>query len=98
MNDEVSYSYPCLAASLMLAGCESDDGAWVKDDTLRSEAEPALAECKYQAEAATIGVGANDHPKTWDEAIGDGLGDAVIQTMDQEELINSCLRAKGFRQ
>lgn len=89
---------PFLAASLMLAGCVSDDSAWVKDATPRSETEQALAECKYQAEAATIGIGANDHPKTWGEAIGDGIGNAVIQVMDEEELINSCMRAKGFRQ
>ncbi len=88
---------PLLTGSLMLAGCASDDSAWVKDDTPRSDTDQALADCKYQAEAATIGIGANDHPKTWGEAIGDGLGNAVIQTMDEEELITSCMRAKGFR-
>ncbi|WP_157017879.1 hypothetical protein [Mesorhizobium xinjiangense] len=84
-------------AALAFAGCVSDDTAWVKDDTPRTETEQALAECKYQAEAATIGIGANDHPKTWGEAIGDGIGDAVIQVMDEDELVKSCMRDKGFR-
>jgi hypothetical protein len=89
---------PVLAVSAMLAGCVSDDSSWVKDATPRSEAEQALADCKYQAQAATIGIGANDHPKTWGEAIGDGIGDAVIQTIDEAELVKSCMQAKGFRQ
>lgn len=88
---------PFLAVPLLLTGCASDDQAWVKDDTPRSETDQALAECKYQAEAATVGIGANDHPKTWGEAIGDGIGDAVIQTMDEAELVKSCMKAKGFR-
>lgn len=88
---------PVLAVMLMLAGCQSDGGPWVADDTPRSEADQALADCKYQAEAATIGIGANDHPKTWGEAIGDGIGDGVIQAMDEAELVKSCMEAKGFR-
>ncbi|WP_295805595.1 hypothetical protein [uncultured Nitratireductor sp.] len=89
---------PLSAVPLILAGCVSDgDNAWVKDDTARSDTQQALAECKYEAEAATIGIGANDHPKTWGEAVGDGIGDAVIQAMDENELIKSCMRAKGFR-
>lgn len=82
----------------MLAGCMSDDNAWVKDATPRSEAQQVLAECKYEAQAATIGIGANRHPKTWGEAIGEGIGDGVIQAMDEDELVKSCMRAKGFRQ
>lgn len=87
-----------VAVSLVLPGCVSDDKAWVRDDTPRSEADQALAECKYQAQAATIGIGANDRPKTWGEAIGDGIGDAVIQTIDEAELVKSCMQAKGFQQ
>lgn len=87
---------PVLAVSLMLAGCVSDDTQWVRDDTPRSEADQALAECKYQAEAATIGIGANDHPKTWSDAIGEGIGDGVVRGMDEAELVKSCMKSKGF--
>lgn len=90
--------FSSLAASVMLAGCMSDDNAWAKDATPRSEAQQVLAECKYEAQAATIGIGANRHPKTWGEAIGEGIGDGVIQAMDEDELVKSCMRAKGFRQ
>lgn len=46
---------------------------WMRDDTPHSEAQQALAECKYQTLGAETGIGANDHPETWGEAIGDGL-------------------------
>ncbi|MFC6487476.1 hypothetical protein [Nitratireductor sp. GCM10026969] len=86
-----------VTASLTLAGCASNDGPWVKDDTPRSDADQALADCKYQAEAATIGIGANDHPRTWGDAIADGIGDGVVQAMDEAELVKSCMEARGFR-
>ncbi|UUP18236.1 hypothetical protein [Nitratireductor thuwali] len=89
---------PFLAFWLMMAGCASDDRSWVRDDTPRSDVDQALAECKYQAEAATIGIGANNHhPRTWGDAIGDAIGDGIIQGMDEAELVNSCMQAKGFR-
>jgi len=87
-----------LAASLALSGCVSENKPWVRDDATRSDADQALADCKYQAEAATIGIGANDHPKTWTDAIGQGIGDGVVRAMDENELIKSCMEAKGFRQ
>lgn len=85
-----------FTASLMLAGCASSNKQWVKDGAPRSEAEQALAECKYQAEAATIGIGANTRSKTWGDAISDGIADGVVRGMDEVELTNSCMKAKGF--
>ena len=87
-----------ITASLVLAGCASNDKPWVSDDTTRSEADQALAECKYEAEAATVGIGANSHPRTWADAIADGIGDGVVRAMDENELVKSCMEAKGFRQ
>lgn len=91
-------SVPVMAALLMLTGCVSDNKPWVRDDATRSDADQALADCKYQAEAATIGIGANSHPKTWSDAIGEGIGDGIVRAMDENELIKSCMEAKGFRQ
>jgi len=86
---------PPLAAALML-GCASEDKPWVKDNTPHTAAEQALEECKYQAEAATIGIGAGSHPKTFGKAIGQGIGDGIVRAMDENELIEHCMKAKGF--
>jgi len=90
--------FPSLVASLIQCGCASDDNAWVRDGTPRSEVEQALAECKYQPQAAAIGIGSNTTPGTWSDAISEGIGSGIVQAMDEEELIKSCMRAKGFRQ
>lgn len=58
----------------------------------------ALAECKYQAQTATVTIGASSHPKTFSDAIGEGIGEGIVQAMDEQELIKSGMRAKGFRQ
>lgn len=86
-----------LAAMIALAGCATSEREWTRDDTPKSEADQALADCKYQAEAATVTIGANDRPSTWGDAISDGVASGVVRGMDQAELEKSCMEAKGFR-
>jgi|GEM_PF-1397863 len=85
-----------LIAVLSVVGCGSPQKAWVKDNTPHTAAEQALAECNYQAEAATIGIGAGSHPKTFGKAISTGISDGVVRAMDEKELVEHCMQAKGF--
>ncbi len=85
-----------FAASLLIAGCTTSDQQWVRDGAPQSDADQALAECKYEAEAATVTIGANNRPKTWGDAISEGVASGVVRGMDEAELVNSCMRAKGF--
>lgn len=89
---------PMLAALLVLAGCVSNNRPWMKDDTPRSEADQALADCKYQAEQATIGIGAGRHYRSYEDAIGAGIADGIEQGMDERKLVKDCMTAKGFTQ
>lgn len=91
-------SIAVLTASILLAGCTSSKKPWVKSDVPQSEAEQAMAECQYQAEAATIGIGSGGHYKTYESAIGAGIAAGIEQELDQEKLIADCMRAKGFSQ
>jgi outer membrane lipoprotein SlyB len=87
-----------LTASLSLAGCVSNDKPWVKDNSVRSETDQALADCKYQAKAATIGIGQGQQYKSFSNAIAAGINDGIEQATDEKELIADCMRAKGFNQ
>lgn len=87
-----------LSASILLAGCNSSKKPWVKSDVPQSETEQAMAECKYQAEAATIGIGSGGHYKTYESAIGAGIAAGVEQELDREKLVADCMKAKGFSQ
>ena len=87
-----------ISASILLAGCNSSKKPWVKSDVPRSETEQAMAECNYQAEAATIGIGSGGHYKTYESAIGAGIAAGVEQELDREKLVADCMKAKGFSQ
>ncbi|MEO9341022.1 hypothetical protein ABFT80_26870 [Mesorhizobium sp. SB112] len=85
-----------LVTTLMLVGCTTSEREWIRDDTPKSEADQALAECKYQAEAATVTIGSNNRPGTFGDAISEGVASGVVRGMDQAELEKSCMEAKGF--
>lgn len=85
-----------LAAMIALAGCATSERQWVRDDTPKSEADQALADCKYQAEAATVTIGSNNRPGTWGDAVSEGVASGVVRGMDEAELTKSCMEAKGF--
>ncbi len=87
-----------LVGSVFLAGCASSKKPWIKDDVPRSETEQAMAECKYQAETATVGIGSGGHYKTYKKALSAGVAAGVERALDQEELIESCMKANGFKQ
>lgn len=90
-------SFIVLVTTLVFAACATSEREWVRDDTPRSEADQALAECKYQAEAATVTIGANNRPGTWADAISEGVASGVVRGIDEAELEKSCMESKGFR-
>jgi hypothetical protein len=85
-----------LVAAIWLSGCATSEREWVRDDTPKSEVDQALADCKYQAEAATVTIGANNRPGTFGDAISEGVASGVVRGMDEVELTKSCMEAKGF--
>ena len=93
-------SFKAIATVLIpfaLAACASTDQQWVREGTPRSEAEQALAECQYQAETATVAIRTPYRQgESWGDAIGQGIGDGVVRGMEESELVQSCMAAKGF--
>ncbi|MCZ7935281.1 hypothetical protein O9X90_23405 [Agrobacterium leguminum] len=88
-----------LSASILLASCNSSKKPWVKSDVRQSEAEQAMAECNYQAEAATITIGSGGgHYKSYGSAIEAGIANGIEQELDREKLVGDCMKAKGFSQ
>lgn len=87
-----------VAGIVALAGCASPDAKWVRDDTPRSTADQALADCKYQAQAASATIHPNTRPKTFTDAISEGVSAGVMRGMEEQELIKACMKSKGFTQ
>ena len=86
-----------FATSMVLAGCAEEGQQWAKDNTPRTEAEQALTECKYQSEAATTNIRTPlQKDDSFGDAIGQGISDGVVRGMEESELVNACMKAKGF--
>ena len=86
-----------FATSAILAGCAENDQQWIKDNTSRSEAEQALTECQYQSQAATTGIRTPlRKDDSFGDAIGQGISDGVVRGMEGSDLVNACMKAKGF--
>lgn len=91
-----SASVVVVAGIVALAGCASHDAEWVRDDTPRSVADQTLADCKYQAETATATISSNLRPKTFGDAVSEGVAAGVRRGMEEQELIKACMKSKGF--
>ena len=88
---------PMVLGGFLLAGCTaSGDDAWKQDRTPRSQMQQDLAECKYDAERSTATIGTGHTPKKMSDAIGEGIGDGVVKGIEQSNLVNSCMNARGY--
>ncbi|UIJ44179.1 hypothetical protein LZK98_13980 [Sphingomonas cannabina] len=70
---------------------------WVQDGDDLNDMEKDLAQCKYEAAAATATIGTNDRPKSTSEAVSSGVSSGVVAGMEQASLIKKCMKAKGYR-
>ena len=79
-----------------LVGCSSQNNEWTRDDISLSDADQAQAECQYQADAATATIGKDDKPKTFGDAISDGIASGVVRGMEEADLVKACMKARGY--
>ena len=79
---------------LLLSAC--GEHRYVKNNMPESAEQQAEAECKYQAESSTATIGADDKPKTTGDAISDGVSSGIASAMEQSDLTDDCMEAKGF--
>lgn len=98
MNIRMILSFAFISTTLSISGCHSyNQHSWQKDPVQRSQSQQDLATCTYEAESATATIGTSNHPKSTSEAISGGISDGVEAGMEQSELIERCMEAKGYR-
>lgn len=69
-----------LISMVGLSACAGGGSHWVHTSASQSEGEQALAQCKYEAEQATASGGLT------------GASKGIAQV----DLVNSCMKAKGY--
>ena len=83
---------------LAVTGCSTSPDRWTKSDVPRSQADADLAQCRYQAKAATASY--RSTPTASDEketgGLGTAVGDGIVIAQTQVDLTNDCMRARGY--
>ena len=83
----------------LLTGCATPaDNAWTQNGSPPSQMQQDLAECKYEAEQATATIGTTGRtPKTFSDAISEGAAAGVVKGMEQDTLVKSCMKTRGYK-
>ena len=72
--------------ALALSGC-AEKVIWIQPELTNTEAQRQFAQCEYESTAATQNV---------DYGFRSIFGQALDQGMRRKDLMEKCLRAKGF--
>lgn len=89
-----------MAAVMALTGlvaCTDAERPWTRPGASPADVDRALAECKYQSQLATATIGTNVRPKTVGDAVSEGVAAGVVRGIEENDLVKSCMEAKGFR-
>ena len=85
-----------VASLSLLAACASPERNWSKSDVPRSQTDADLAQCQFQAKAATASYQSTPSKPGEAARVGAAVGDGIVIAEKQIELTNDCMRAKGY--
>ncbi len=84
-----------LAAAL-LAACTTAPKGWQKSGVSTADMERDLAQCRYEAKAATASYSSTPTQPGATAATGAAIGDGVVIAEKQVELTNECMKVRGY--
>lgn len=89
-----------IAAAVVLAnaGCAFEPLVWTHATAGPVDLERDVAQCRYEATAATASYSTGPTARTRSGAIAQGFGEGLTRSMRGAELLNLCLRARGWYQ
>jgi len=86
-----------LLAVALAVSCGGRDKESVRDSTASSDVQRDEAQCKYEAQAATASLKSTPRDNTTGGAISTGIADGIVIAERQLELVDACMRARGYR-
>jgi outer membrane lipoprotein SlyB len=84
-----------IIAVLALAGCANTQ--YYNPDVSDAEAKRDLAQCQYEAKLATSNYSTGSTRASMSGAAGQGFAEGIGQSLEQRDLVRSCLTARGYR-
>jgi len=86
-----------LAATLSFAGCATSVKEWTHETSATSQLDHDKAQCEYEAKAATASYSSKPSDNSMAASVGTGIGDGIVIAEKRIELVNDCMKVKGYR-
>lgn len=85
-----------ILLALTLCACTTSVRNWTRIDGQTTDIAQDKARCQYEAKAATASYHSSPSADDKTSGMGNAVGDGIVTAQKQVELINDCLRVKGY--
>ncbi|MFL1495403.1 hypothetical protein [Pseudomonas antarctica] len=82
--------------TLTLSACTTSVHNWSRTDGRTTDMAQDKAQCQYEAKAATASYHSSPSANDETHGMGNAVGDGIIIAEKQIELLNDCMRLKGY--
>ena len=79
-----------------LAACTTSVNHWSRPGAIQADVDKDKSQCEYQAKAATASYSSTPSDKSMSAAVGAGVGDGIVVAEKQIDLVNDCMRLRGY--
>jgi hypothetical protein len=83
-----------IFAVVALTGCANTQ--YYNPNVSDAEAQRDLAQCQYEAKLATSNYSTGSTRAGMSGAAGQGFAEGIGQSLEQRDLVRSCLTARGY--
>jgi len=85
----------CLSI-VCLTACITSVNHWSRPGATQADVDKDKFQCEYQAKAATASYSSTPSDKSMSAAVGAGVGDGIVVAGKQIDLVNDCMRLRGY--
>lgn len=82
--------------TLTLCACTTSVQNWTRTDGRTTDTAHDKAQCQYEAKGATASYHSSPSANDETHGMGNAVGDGIIIAEKQVELVNDCMRLKGY--
>lgn len=85
-----------MLLTLTLCACTTSVRNWTRVDGRATDSAHDKAQCQYEAKAATASYHSSPSANDKTSGMGNAVGDGIVIAQKQIELMNDCMRLKGY--
>lgn len=82
--------------TFMLSACTTSVQNWTRPDGCTTDMAHDKAQCQYEAKGVTASYHSSSSANDETNGMGNAVSDGIIIAEKQVELVNDCMRLKGY--